>query len=221
MEQTLKIRCSSLGAIMTDPRTKAETLSETCKTELRKLWIWKQFRKTKDITSKYIEKGLENEEQALTMITEHDGCFYIKNEKTLENDFIKGTPDIIHDSWIIDTKVSWDIFTFAGAKMTKDYEYQLRGYMALTGVNTARLVYVLTDTPDKMILDEIRRQSWRMGMIEVPQTFEDLIRVNMTYDNVPKESRVKVFEIERDLEIEKQIFDRVELCREFFETIKL
>jgi hypothetical protein len=210
MEQTLKIRCSSLGAIMTDPRTKAETLSETCKTELRKLWIWKQFRKTKDITSKYIEKGLENEEQALTMITEHDGCFYVKNEKTLENDFIKGTPDIIHDSWIIDTKVSWDIFTFAGAKMTKDYEYQLRGYMALTGVNTARLVYVLTDTPDKMIMDEIRRQSWRMGMIEVPQTFEDLIRVNMTYDNVPKESRVKVFQIERDLEIEQQIFDRVE-----------
>jgi hypothetical protein len=221
MENTLKIRCSSLGAIMTDPRTKAETLSETCKTELRKLWIWKQFRKTKDITSKYIEKGLENEEQALTMITEHDGCFYVKNEKTLENDFIKGTPDIIHDSWIIDTKVSWDIFTFAGAKMTKDYEYQLRGYMALTGVNTARLVYVLTDTPEKMIMDEIRRQSWRMGMIEVPQTFEDLIRVNMTYDNVPKESRVKVFQIERDLEIEQQIFDRVELCREYFETIKL
>jgi hypothetical protein len=221
MEQTLKIRCSSLGAIMTEPQKKSETLSETCKTELRKLWIWKQFRKTKDITSKYIEKGLENEEEALTMITEHDGCFYIKNEKTLENDYIKGTPDIIHDSWIIDTKVSWDIFTFAGAKMTKDYEYQLRGYMALTGVNTARLVYVLSDTPEKMIMDEIRRQSWKMGMIEVPQTFEDLIRVNMTYDNVPKESRVKVFQIERDLEIEQQIFDRVELCREYFKTIKL
>jgi len=221
MENTLKIRCSSLGAIMTEPQKKTEPLSETCKTELRKLWIWKQFRKTKDITSKYIEKGLENEEQALTMITEHDGCFYVKNEKTLENDFIKGTPDIIHDSWIIDTKVSWDIFTFAGAKMTKDYEYQLRGYMALTGVNTARLVYVLTDTPDKMIMDEVRRQSWKMGMIEVPQTFEDLIRVNMTYDNVPKESRVKVFQIERDLEIEQQIFDRVKLCREYFKTIKL
>jgi hypothetical protein len=58
-------------------------------------------------------------------------------------------------------------------------------------------------------------------MIEVPQTFEDLIRVNMTYDNVPKESRVKVFQIERDLEIEQQIFDRVKLCREYYNTIKL
>jgi hypothetical protein len=43
----------------------------------------------------------------------------------------------------------------------------------------------------------------------------------MTYDNVPKESRVKVFQIERDLEIEQQIFDRVKLCREYYNTIKL
>lgn len=221
MENTLKIRCSSLGAIMTEPQKKTETLSETCKTELRKIWIWNTFRKVNDITSKFIEKGLENEEQALTMITEHDGLLYFKNEKTLENDFIKGTPDIIHNSWIIDTKVSWDIFTFAAAKLTKAYEYQLRGYMALTGVKSARLVYVLTDTPEKMILDEVRRQSWKMGMIDVPQEFEDMIRANMTYDNVPKEMRVKIFEVQHDEQIEQSIYDRVKLCREYYKTIKL
>lgn len=221
MEKSLKIRCSSLGAIMTEPQKKSETLSETCKSELIKLWIWENYRKSKDITSKYLEKGLENEEQALTMLTEHDGVFYVKNDKTLQNDYIKGTPDIIHNSWIIDTKVSWDIFTFVTAKMTKSYEYQLRGYMALTGIMSARLVYVLTDTPEKMILDEIRRQAWKLGMIDTTPEFDEVIRQNMTFDNVPKESKVKCFEVSHDDEIINQMYAKIEQCREFYKKIKL
>jgi hypothetical protein len=221
MENTLKIRCSSLGAIMTDPRSKSETLSETCKKEIRKIWIWNNFHKQKDITSKHMEKGLENEEKALTMITEHNGRLYFKNEKSMSNDYLKGTPDIIHETGVIDTKVSWDIFTFMEAEMTKAYEYQLRGYMALTGLKSAQLVYVLTDTPEKLILDEVRRASWKMGMIEVPQEMEDLIRFNMTYDNVPKEKRVKTFEITHDEGILQEIYAKIELCREYYNTIKL
>lgn len=221
MEQALKIRCSSLGSIMTDPRSKSETLSETCKKEIRKIWIWDKYRKMKDVTSKHMEKGLENEEQALTMTTEHNGKLYFKNEITLYNDYLKGTPDIIHDTCVIDTKVSWDIFTFMEAELTKAYEYQLRGYMALTGLKSAQLAYVLTDTPEKLIMDEIRRASWKMGMIEVPQEFEDLIRSNMTYDNVPKELRVKTFEITHDEEILQSIYSRIDLCREYYKTIKL
>ena len=43
MENKLKIRCSAIGKIMTNSRSKSEVLSKTCKTYLQELAIEEMY----------------------------------------------------------------------------------------------------------------------------------------------------------------------------------
>src|SRR5690606_29721418 len=91
------------------------------------------------------------------------------NKKTLENDFIKGTPDVILTDKVVDIKTSWDIWTFLKVDETsanKAYLYQLLGYMWLTDTKKADLVYCLVDTPDDIMHEELRRLSYRYPEID-------------------------------------------------------
>ena len=52
-----KIRCSAIGKIMTNARSKTETLSKTTKTYLEE-WSKEQiYKRKKEVFSKYIDKG--------------------------------------------------------------------------------------------------------------------------------------------------------------------
>ena len=63
----IKFRCSSLGALMTEARNKSGQLSETCKSELIKVFIAEKYGRTKNIQSKYLEKGIAQEEDSITL----------------------------------------------------------------------------------------------------------------------------------------------------------
>ena len=108
-----KARASSSGKLMTAPRLKTEILSETTKTYVKE-WLTEQiygFRK--NINNKYLSKGLWLEDEAIDKTIELlDLSFAIKNEKSFEDDFFTGTPDLIVDGVVYDTKCSWDCFTF-------------------------------------------------------------------------------------------------------------
>ncbi len=65
---------------------------------------------------------------------------------------------------ILDIKCSYEAHTFPFFEdeiPTKDYYYQLQGYMWLTGKDEALLCYCLIDTPLQIVRDEIRREHWR------------------------------------------------------------
>lgn len=132
---------------MVEPRSKNELLSETTKKYLREVMIYEKYGRKKDISNKYIEKGLAVEEDAITLYSRFTKVFYKKNEKQLKNEQITGTPDLYEGdniesaSLILDIKSSWDIFTFFNSKLdalNKDYYWQLQGYMALTGATKAK-----------------------------------------------------------------------------------
>ena len=53
----MKIRCSSLGKIMTSPRTKGEVLSQTAKTYIKELVIEETLGIKKEFSSRYTDKG--------------------------------------------------------------------------------------------------------------------------------------------------------------------
>ena len=55
----LLFRCSSLGKLMTDPRTKSETLSETAKSYIQDLFKERELGIYKEFSSRYTDKGLE------------------------------------------------------------------------------------------------------------------------------------------------------------------
>jgi hypothetical protein len=194
-----KCRASALGQIMTNARSKNETLSQTAKSYLED-WVKEQvYGVKKQIKSKYIQKGLALEDQAIefySVAMEKD--FMIKNLEHFEDDFFTGTPDCFHDGIVYDFKTSWDCFTFPLFDQTPDtgYFYQLQVYMHLTGLKKAKLVYTLQDTPDFLTFDEL-----------------------VSYSHVEIKHRIKEFEIDYDSQVIEAAKERILECREYLKEL--
>ena len=218
-----KVRCSAIGKIMTNPRTKVELLSQTAKTYIEEEVLRVKYGVIKPFYSRYTDKGNAVEGQAIEMAAEAlELSFIYKNERNFENEFLTGTPDVNTDDVLLDVKSSWDATTFpffATEIPTKDYYYQLQGYLELTGKTEALLVYCLVNTPIEMVEDEIRRAHWNAHLIEEDYDLRDEILKRHVFDHIPLNRRVKVFKVEKDEQVIEQIKERVELCREYFNTL--
>lgn len=225
-------RCSSLGYIMTDPKSKSEILSETTKTHLIDVFVQNKYGRKTDISNKYIEKGLQVEEDSITLYSRVKKTFFKKNEEHLSNEFIKGTPDLYKGleiraaDEIIDIKSSWDIYTFFRVHtkpIDKGYYWQLLGYMALTGATSAKLAYCLVNTPELMILEEERKLFYRMnaGTTENEDYMRacEELRHAMQYDDIPMQERVIEFTIERNQADIDRLYERVKVCREYLNEL--
>jgi hypothetical protein len=193
---TFKIRASASGKVMTNARSKSELISETTKTYIKE-WLTEHiYGVRKEIKSKYLSKGLKMEDTAIDKAIEWlDLPFALKNEKFFEDDFFKGTPDLIVDGTVYDIKCSWDAFTFPLFEKeipNKDYYYQLQVYMHLTGCKKAVLTYVLLNTPEELTYEE-----------------------QHNYDAMDKQYRIKTFEIEYSEEVIADLKERVTNIRNF------
>jgi hypothetical protein len=80
-------RCSSLGHLMTDPRSKSETISETTKKHLCDVYVSRVWGKSKETYTKYTNKGLMVEEDSLTLFSMHQRKMFVKNELHWKNEF--------------------------------------------------------------------------------------------------------------------------------------
>jgi len=222
---------------MTEPRSNAARdrgeLSETAKTHLIDVFVSNKYGRQTDIQNKYIQKGLLVEEDSITLYSRVTKTFHKKNELPLQNEFIKGTPDlyigpsIAQADHIIDIKSSYDIFTFfrnLNSDLNSMYYWQVQGYMYLTGAKSASVAYCLVDTPDVIINDEKRRLMWKMGVAtdentDYMEACRELERL-LTYGDIPIEERLIEFFVERNQDDIDRIGRRVEKAREYLNTIK-
>lgn len=216
----MQIRCSLLGEIMTTSRVKSDPLSETCKAKLIEIFVQERYGRNKFVVSRAIEKGLRVEEDGITLLSRLHKTFYVKNEKRYHNDYLTGTPDIVHDGIIIDIKSSWDPFTFYKnlcSSLNKIYYWQMMGYMALTGLKKAVVAYVLVDTPESIIDREKRDLEYKMGLCD-PSVLDrefKAIDKRCRVDDIAMSERLITFDVERDEEAISSIYERIEHCREF------
>ena len=225
----MKFRCSSLGNIMTNPRSKSEMISETAKAVILEQFIQDKYGRTKDVETRYMEKGLKTEDDSITLYSRLQKTFFVKNDQRLSNNYITGEPDafigksIDKADIVLDFKSSWDLWTFWKAKMNdvnKQYFWQMQGYMWLTGAKEARLIYCLNDTPESLILAEKKRLWYKLDVIDEmasPEYIEGSkeIERNMTFGDIPIQERCFETRISRDVDAIKSIQGRVELCREW------
>ena len=197
-----KARASSAGKLMTAPRNKSEVLSETTKSYIKEWLIEQIYGFRKEIKRKYIDKGNKLEDTAIDKAIEWlDLDFVMKNEDSFEDEFFTGTPDIITNDEILDTKCSWDAYSFPlfdKELPNKDYFYQMQVYMHLTGKKKARVVYVLLNTPEELRWEE-----------------------KHDYSNMDKKYRIKDFVVEYDAEIIATLQEKVKEARKYIETINL
>lgn len=218
-----KMRCSALGALFTEPRSKSETISATLKTHLNNWYLEKEYGVRTDITSRYTDKGIQLEDQAIREYNDLFKTNHVKNDEYFEDDFIQGTPDIISDDEVLDIKCSFSLSSFPALETkcpNKAYDYQLQGYMRLTGKSKAKLVYVLLDTPEDIIVREAKSIMYKE---KLPEDFLDIlieeVRESQTYSHIPIEKRIKIFEVDRNEDIIKAIDDKVINARKYIDSL--
>lgn len=219
-----KIRCSAIGQIMTNGRSKKEILGKTTQGYLQNWFKEQIYNRRKQFSSKYTNKGNIMEDNSLDFIAEQLGYgMLLKNDNYFSNDFMTGTPDVILKDHLIDVKNSWDNFTFPLFETeipNKDYFYQAQGYMALTGLNSFKLIYVLSDTPIHIIESEANRYCYQNGYEQHDEdVFNDFLK-RMTYSDIDNKYKIKVFEIKRCDETIKAIEERVVECRNYINQLK-
>ena len=208
-------RCSALGQLNTQARSRSQQLSETAKTMLVTWYKEQLYNRKKEIHSKYLTKGNKCEDASIDYLNQLYGTTYKKNEQFYKNSFIHGTPDIISDEIIIDIKNSWDFTTFplfSKDLPNKDYMWQLLGYMMLTGRKKGAIIYTLMDLPDEQIEQEYRRTG---GKGAVTPEF----KANYKYSDLDSRLRVKRFDVYYNAGLVEQIEEKVIAARQFLQSL--
>ena len=201
----MKFRCSSLGKLMTEPRSKSEgPLSVGAKTYIRELAAQEIFGVDFVVSSKAMEKGIEAEGDSIDLLNSVRGLSLVKNTERRSNDFITGECDLFDASARRghDIKTSWSIATFpitVADCEDKLYEWQMRCYMALWDADEWEVNYCLVDTPDRLIGFE-------------PM---DLHVVS----HLPEWMRVTTWTVKRDLDKEAAIYEKVKAANEYLKLV--
>lgn len=193
-------------------------LSDTCKTYLSQIYTEVTTGRKKVVKNKFIEKGLELEEDAITQYCIKHHIFLEKNKERKNNGFIEGEIDIKEDDLVTDTKVSWDLFSFDRTvlKLNKMYKWQGKGYAILWDKPKAKISYNLLNTPERLILNEEKSliYSW-VGSEEEYKEACVQIRHNCIYDDLPPERKERSYIVALEDGDKEKIEKRVLECRKF------
>ena len=189
-----KARPSSLGKLMSKSKKPGE-LSQTCITYLKEWYAGDK----EELQSKYLTKGILLEDEAIQFASKvlYNGIEAYKNEDIYSNEWLVGTPDVILENSIIDTKCSWNRKTLldSALELNKDYEYQIRAYMMLCNKDFGTLFYYLGDTP----------AAANYG-------------TKISYSHLEDFERWVSYEFKRDESIEQEIINKVEQCRAWLQN---
>lgn len=221
---TYKFRCSFLPNFLVQSRTKSELLSETTKTELRKLWIKEKYGREEQIANKYTIKGIMTEPDSMDLVQKALGQTFFKNNTKFENDYIHGTPDIVDGKRIIDIKSKWDLTTLAASTRESEYKAyfgQLMGYMWLTGSTTSSLINCLPNTPEEIINDEAIKASYKNPELENNDAALEKFRLNYIFDDIDVSERIQVYNFDYDEAILTELVDKIVAGREYMNNLTL
>jgi len=200
----MKFRASSLGKLMTSSRTKGEALSQTAKSYIIQKAKEDFFEYRSELNSKYITKGLAQEQDSINLLNLVRLEDYKKNEDRVENEWLSGCCDIITDTSIIDIKTSWSLDTFPATsyelKDLSDYEWQGRAYMWLYDMPSFELCYVMVSTAPELLGE------YENGALHY-------------VEHIAPEKRITSITFERDKEIEIQMAERLILATEFYNEV--
>ena len=200
-------------------------LSDTCKRRLAQIYTEETTGRVKDIESVYLEKGLATEEKSITLYSLRTGTMYRKNKERVSNGFLIGEIDFDDEEkdMVIDAKSSFDIFSFDATiakAMGNNYWWQLQAYMWLKNRRNGRLAYCLNNTP-KDILDKLeKRMRYNfVGTEEEWQEAVEMLKFKHTYDDLPLERRIRIYDIERDDEKIELVKAYIPHFREYLKNI--
>lgn len=201
------------------PNIDAPNLSQTCIGFLEDWVNGHVYQRRIEVVTKFTYKGNAVEEDAIAYASGYIAEMGLssKNEEHFENEFFKGTPDVIGDHYVFDAKSSWSHDTFplyASEIPESDYDWQVLGYMDLTGKTQGRVVFVLMSMPEEIIEKEAR---WKLGPDHTREEYLEFAK-NYQYDDLPAYLRIKEYEVAYDPDKIEAVKKRVRECRDYIEN---
>jgi hypothetical protein len=207
-------------------------LSDTCTEYLMEAYAWETAKK-KPLKEQFeisqMKKGKLAEEDSIKLLSVVEGEIFIKNEEQIENDFLRGEPDIYvgdniyNASKIVDIKSCYDYPTFLkkiNCEAENGWKQQVQGYMDITGAQIGEIAHTLVSMPPVMI-EDFKKKLFYQGeyvselspeFLEKWQQWEH----SMTFDDIPMPQRVFKIPVEPLSHSEQQkIYDRVKICRDW------
>lgn len=213
--QKIKFRASSWGNLMSEPQTKkdkeAGLLSKTCQKELIKIYNQEVYGRKKDITTKQMDKGIQAEEDSITLFSRVEKKLFLKNTEKLENDWATGHVDIYEGEdvrsaiSVWDIKSRWELDSFM-PKLVEEVDFgeecQVNVYYALTGANSGGIANTLVDCPINILMEEQKRLLWSMNVVseESPEYLKAAAELQrlLTFPDIDYRERVIKQEVKRD-----------------------
>lgn len=215
-------------------------LGDTCISYLMEEYAWKtqgMVRVTKELMDiPQMQKGATVEPQSLALLSQFDEVEYKANmlpngeRERVSNDYIIGEVDayvgeaIIGANKIPDIKSVWDYPTFLckiQEKVSVANDWQIKGYMDITGAPEGFIANCLVDA-DEQTIDDIK---WRLlkktreAATEESPIFKkrwELIKNSLKFSHMPVYQRVSKRYIKPMTEFQRnQLYDRVKVCREW------
>ena len=135
-------------------------LSKGAKTYLRKLRRQVKFKRRPDIKSKFLTKGIELEEEAITFLSLWHDQVFTNNKDRVFGEYFQGECDIKEG---YDTKCSWHLDSLPDPDEALDglYEFQNRVYMILYKQDQWITSSILLNMTDSALEDAIYRESFK------------------------------------------------------------
>lgn len=153
-------------------------LPKTLISELRKIHRSETFNRNFVWTNKFVQKGILQEQEAITLYQEYRkkvlgiNTYFEKNTERLENDWFSGEWDLptladvkkmkegfdIKNSWSLDT------FPFKEDDLSDQYFYQNQVYMALTGAEKWTTVFCLVNGTEHLVNNEKQKHFYALNM---------------------------------------------------------
>jgi hypothetical protein len=194
-------------------------LTAGAKTYIESVWYGQKFDFQKTFSNKFVQKGDKVESRSIRELRKL-GIFATKNEQHFENEYIKGTPDILlnNPKCIIDTKNVYypDGLGFFEDEPLNDYIWQIHGYNFLTEREDGFIIKMLLNPPADILEKEVWNY-WKSGHNEGRPTEEFAMEIEeyFNFEKLPIEDRVKIYQIkttQNEIDIIKKWTD---LAREY------
>jgi hypothetical protein len=201
----IRFRCSSIGKLMSEPRSKAEgILSIGAKTYIRELAAQELFGVDFEVSSRQMEKGIRCEPDSIALLNQVRGLALEKNTERRTDEYLTGECDLFDepDSAGYDLKTAWSIATFPIVPMdctSTLYEWQCRGYLRLWNAQTWSVAYALVNTPE----DLIGYESQALHFV----------------DHIPPHHRLTTWTVTRDANKEALMVERIKAARLYFAEV--
>lgn len=202
----LRIRCSCIGKLMTEPKTKSEgPLSEGARSYIRELAAQDIFGVDFERDSKEMVKGIECEGESIALYNLVRGRKLAKNTERRADEYLTGESDLPDVDEVVDIKTAWSVATFPLSEedltptQRKLYEWQCRGYMRLWDKPRARIAYALVDTPERLIGYE----PMQLHIVS----------------HIPPNLRLTTWTVEREAAKEAAMIEKIKAARRYYAAV--